>query len=98
MLGEWAIVTRDRETRVRAAVAAGLTKHRIYLITGIDRSAIDRILAATGTAGAVNGDVNGPSHGPCQGPSGGGDDHRHESGAPRRERKAPGHSGGGSGI
>jgi hypothetical protein len=46
MLGEWAIVTRDRETRVRAAVAAGLTKHRIHLLTGIDRSAIDRILAA----------------------------------------------------
>jgi hypothetical protein len=71
MLGEWVLVTRDRDTRVRAAVAAGLTKHRIHLLTGIDRSAIDRILAATATGEAVNDEFNGPSHGPSEG----GNDH-----------------------
>ena len=45
MLNEWAAVTRDRDARVRAAVAAGLTKHRVHHITGIGRSTIDRILA-----------------------------------------------------
>jgi hypothetical protein len=57
----------DRDTRVRAAVAAGLSKHRVHRLTGIGRSTIDRILAATTPAGAVNGPVNGPS--------GGADDH-----------------------
>ncbi len=50
MLSEWAVTTRDRDTRVRAAVAAGLSKHRVHHITGIGRSTIDRIL--TGTPGA----------------------------------------------
>ena len=63
MLSEWVIVTRDRDTRVRAAVAAGLTKHRVHLLTGIGRSTIDRILATTAPGGAING------------PSGGGNDH-----------------------
>jgi len=63
MLSEWVIVTRDRDTRVRAALAAGLSKHRVHLITGIGRSTIDRILAAAATGGAING------------PSGGGNDH-----------------------
>jgi hypothetical protein len=45
MLSEWVTVTRDRDTRVRAAVAAGLTKHRTHLFTGIGRSTGDRILA-----------------------------------------------------
>jgi hypothetical protein len=62
-LSEWAIVTRDRDARVRAALAAGLSKHRVHLITGIGRSTIDRILAANATGGAING------------PSGGGNDH-----------------------
>jgi hypothetical protein len=43
---EWVTVTRDRDTRVRAAVAAGLSKHRVHRLTGIGRSTIDRILAA----------------------------------------------------
>jgi hypothetical protein len=63
MLSEWVTVTRDRDTRVRAAVGAGLSKHRVHLLTGIGRSTIDRILAAPATGGAING------------PSGGGDDH-----------------------
>ena len=63
MLTEWAIVTRDRDARVRAALAAGLSKHRVHRITGIGRSTIDRILVAAGTGGAING------------PSGGGNDH-----------------------
>jgi transposase len=63
MLSEWVTVTRDRDTRVRAAVAAGLSKHRVHRLTGIGRSTIDRILAAAAPAGAING------------PSGGGSDH-----------------------
>ena len=63
MLSEWVIVTRDRDVRVCAAVAAGLSKHRVHRLTGIGRSTIDRILAAAAPAGANNG------------PSGGGDDH-----------------------
>ena len=46
MLSEWVIVTRDRDARVRAAVAAGITKHRVHQLTGIGRSTIDRILAS----------------------------------------------------
>lgn len=45
MLAEWATVTRSRNERVRAAVVAGLTKHRVHVITGIGRSTIDRILS-----------------------------------------------------
>ena len=63
MLSEWVIVTRDRDARVRAAVTAGLSKHRVHLITGIGRSTIDRIIAPNAPAGAING------------PSGGGSDH-----------------------
>jgi len=46
MLSEWAWVTRDRDNRVRWAVAAGVSKYRINQLTGIGRSTIDRILAA----------------------------------------------------
>jgi hypothetical protein len=61
MLSEWVIVTRDRDARVRASVAAGITKHRLHHLTGIGRSTIDRILASPapggpsiGTAGGCN--------------------------------------------
>jgi hypothetical protein len=63
VLSEWVIVTRDRDTHVRAAVAPGLRKHRVHRLTGIGRSTIDRILAADAPGRAING------------PSGGGDDH-----------------------
>ena len=46
MLVDWRIVVRSRDERVRAAVAAGLTKHRVSVLTGIGRSTIDRILAS----------------------------------------------------
>jgi hypothetical protein len=45
MLSEWAIITRDRDSRVCAAAAAGFSKQRVHRITGIGRSTIDRILA-----------------------------------------------------
>jgi len=45
MLTEWALVTRDRDNRVRRAVAAGVSKYRVNQLTGIGRSTIDRILA-----------------------------------------------------
>jgi hypothetical protein len=54
MLNEWAIITRDRDARVRAAVAAGLSKHRVHRITGIGRSTIDRILAGAPGAKCAN--------------------------------------------
>jgi hypothetical protein len=63
ILTEWAIVTRDRDERVRSAIGAGLSKHRIHQLTGISRSTIDRILAPGAPPGAANV------------PSGGGDDH-----------------------
>jgi hypothetical protein len=50
MLTEWVTVTRDRDTRVRAAVAAGISKHRVHQLTGIGRSTIDRILASAPAA------------------------------------------------
>jgi hypothetical protein len=63
MLSEWVIVTRDRDARVRAAVAAGVSKYRVHQITGIGRSTIDRILASPAPGRASNG------------PSGDQDDH-----------------------
>jgi hypothetical protein len=47
---EWVTVTRERDTRVRAAVAVGLSKYRVHRLTGIGRSTIDRILAGTPAA------------------------------------------------
>lgn len=57
LLTEWAFVTRDRDNRVRWAVAAGVTKHRVHQLTGIGRSTIDRILSASS---APNGAANVP--------------------------------------
>ena len=54
LLIEWVTVTRDRDNRVRAAVAAGVSKYRVNQLTGIGRSTIDRILAASSPAGAIN--------------------------------------------
>lgn len=63
MLIEWVMVTRDRDNRVRSAVAAGVTKYRVNQLTGIGRSTIDRILGASTPPGAINV------------PSGAGNDH-----------------------
>lgn len=59
MLIEWVTVTRDRDNRVRWAVAAGVSKYRVNQLTGIGRSTIDRILAAP----APRGTSIGPSGG-----------------------------------
>jgi hypothetical protein len=45
LLIEWVTVTRDRDNRVRWAVAAGVSKYRINQLTGISRTTIDAILA-----------------------------------------------------
>lgn len=45
LLTEWAAVAASRDARVLAALDAGLTKHRIHVLTGISRSTIDRIRA-----------------------------------------------------
>lgn len=50
MLTEWVTVTRDRDYRVRAAVAAGVTKHRVHQLTGISRSTIDKIMAGNASS------------------------------------------------
>lgn len=34
----------DRDSLVRLAVAQGITKHRVHLLTGIARTTIDRIV------------------------------------------------------
>lgn len=59
LLSEWVIVTRDRDYRVRAAVAAGVSKYRVNQLTGIGRSTIDRILAASGPSRPSNGPARG---------------------------------------
>ncbi|HEY1320711.1 MAG TPA: hypothetical protein VGF32_10715 [Streptosporangiaceae bacterium] len=46
LLTEWAAVMRSRDDRVRAAVAAGMSKNRVHVLTGIGRMTIDRILAS----------------------------------------------------
>jgi hypothetical protein len=56
MLREWAAVTRSRDERVRAALAAGLTKHRISVVSGISRATIDRLLAVTSREEASYGE------------------------------------------
>ena len=45
---EWASVTRSRDERVRAAVAAGVSKNAVHQLTGIGRMTIDRILGQHG--------------------------------------------------
>lgn len=59
LLIEWVTVTRDRDNRVRTAVASGVTKHRVHRLTGIGRSTIDRILAAPTPVGTSNGTAGG---------------------------------------
>jgi hypothetical protein len=51
MLTEWAAVTASRDERVRSAVTAGLSKHRVHVLTGIGRTTIDRILASAPPGG-----------------------------------------------
>lgn len=43
-LAEWAHVHRDRDRRIREAVAAGVSKHRVHQLTGISRVTIDKLL------------------------------------------------------
>jgi len=47
-LKKWAGQRREhdavRDDLVRGAVAAGVTKHRVYVLTGIARTTIDRIV------------------------------------------------------
>ena len=46
MLIEWATVTRSRNERVRAALAAWRYQARISVVSGISRATIDRLLAS----------------------------------------------------
>jgi hypothetical protein len=55
MLTEWAIVTRDRDNRVRAAEAAGVTRYRIEQLTGLAKTTIIRILRSDGPPDASHG-------------------------------------------
>jgi hypothetical protein len=45
MLIEYGAVAASRDDRVRAAVAAGVSKNRVHQLTGIGRMTVDRILA-----------------------------------------------------
>lgn len=44
MLTEYAAVVRSRDERVRVAVAAGVSKHRVHVLSGLGRMTIDRIV------------------------------------------------------
>jgi hypothetical protein len=41
-------LTAQRDLLIRRAVELGITKHRIYVLTGIARTTIDRIIAKEG--------------------------------------------------
>lgn len=43
-LAGWAENNAKRDDLVRRAVAAGMSKHRVHVITGIARTTIDRIV------------------------------------------------------
>ena len=45
-LAEWAANNARRDELVRAAYRAGVSKHRIHIITGLARTTIDRIIEA----------------------------------------------------
>jgi hypothetical protein len=60
LLIEWRFVTHDRDNRVRAAVAAGVSKYRVNQLTGIGRSTIDRIMAASQVSKRTAGAAGGP--------------------------------------
>jgi hypothetical protein len=44
MLTEYAVVVRSRDEHVRAAVAVGISKHRVHVLSGLGRMTIKRIL------------------------------------------------------
>jgi hypothetical protein len=58
MLIEYGAVAASRDERIRAAVAAGVSKHRAHQLTGVGRMTIDRIMAgkADGPATAQAGE------------------------------------------
>lgn len=37
----------ERDPLVRAAVAAGVSKHRVHVLTGVARTTIDKIMASS---------------------------------------------------
>ena len=43
-LMSWALIHRHRDELVIAAVAAGISKNRVHVLTGIARTTIDRII------------------------------------------------------
>jgi hypothetical protein len=45
-LTEWRAMADQRDTRVRAAIEAGVSKSRIFRLTGIARTTLDRIEAS----------------------------------------------------
>jgi hypothetical protein len=46
MLAEYAAVVASRDERIRSAIAAGLAKHRVHVLTGVARTTIDKIVAS----------------------------------------------------
>jgi hypothetical protein len=55
VLAEWAAMIQDRDNLARAAVAPGVRKHRVRVLTGISRTTIGRILAPVGPVGPSMG-------------------------------------------
>lgn len=46
-LTQWAENNAARDDLIRSAVAAGITKHRVHVLTGIARTTIDTIVGRT---------------------------------------------------
>ena len=44
LLTEYAAVVASRDARVREAIRAGVSKHRIHVLSGLGRMTVDRIL------------------------------------------------------
>lgn len=55
-LAEWSAVNQQRDAIIRSAYAAGVPKNQIYVMTGVARSTIDRILAGGVPPESTQGD------------------------------------------
>lgn len=44
-LADWAEQNKRRDDLVRQAIQAGVSKHRVHVLTGIARTTIDRIVS-----------------------------------------------------
>jgi len=48
---QWAQTVATRDELIRSAVAAGITKHRVHVLTGIARTTVDKIVGLDAESG-----------------------------------------------